>query len=156
MRSSPDYNQQPLNSFEWRKTIFGMVTNMGIHHAKPYTLLGGPLTKLEQRSDSQTHVLHLHQGLPAKIEIVLHNPKNHPLNLGTLPQSLVFVLSLIPSYFYTYKEMVRALRYPKEIMVYSFYYPPENKVIVAWNFKFFKNSLISQEASGSLEELKVT
>ncbi|GJV13312.1 hypothetical protein Tco_1354853 [Tanacetum coccineum] len=43
---------------------------MGIRHAKPYTLRGGPLTKLEQRSDSQTHVLHLHQGLPAKIEIM--------------------------------------------------------------------------------------
>ncbi|GJR16348.1 hypothetical protein Tco_0799000 [Tanacetum coccineum] len=33
----------------WRKTVFGMVTSMGIHHAKPYTLRGGPLTKLEQR-----------------------------------------------------------------------------------------------------------
>ncbi|GJU59633.1 reverse transcriptase domain-containing protein [Tanacetum coccineum] len=48
-----------------------MVTGMGIRHAKPYTLRGGPLTKLEQRSGSQTHVLHLHQGLPAKIEIVM-------------------------------------------------------------------------------------
>nr|GEY31019.1 hypothetical protein [Tanacetum cinerariifolium] len=47
--SSPDYNQQPLNSFEWRKTIFGMVTNMGICQAKPYTLRGGPSTKLEKR-----------------------------------------------------------------------------------------------------------
>ncbi|GKA11503.1 hypothetical protein Tco_0691049 [Tanacetum coccineum] len=43
---------------------------MGIRHAKPYTLRGGPSMKLEQRSDSQTHVLHLHQGLPTKIEIV--------------------------------------------------------------------------------------
>nr|GEU59868.1 hypothetical protein [Tanacetum cinerariifolium] len=62
MGSSPDYNQQPSNSFKWRKTIFDMVTSMGIHHAKPYTLRGGPSTKLEQRSASQTHVLHLHQG----------------------------------------------------------------------------------------------
>ncbi|GJV13315.1 reverse transcriptase domain-containing protein [Tanacetum coccineum] len=46
-----------------------MVTSMGIRHAKPYTLRDGPLTKLEQRSDSQTHVLHLYQGLLAKIEI---------------------------------------------------------------------------------------
>nr|GEY57075.1 retrotransposon protein, putative, Ty1-copia subclass [Tanacetum cinerariifolium] len=45
--------------------------------------------------------------------------------------------------------------YPKETMSYSFYYPPENNVIVARNVKFFKNSLISQEASGSLEDLEV-
>ncbi|GJV61487.1 hypothetical protein Tco_1467587 [Tanacetum coccineum] len=44
---------------------------MGIRHAKPYTLRGGPSTKLEQRSNSQTHILYLHQGLPAKIEIVV-------------------------------------------------------------------------------------
>nr|GEW09979.1 hypothetical protein [Tanacetum cinerariifolium] len=34
-------------------------------------------------------------------------------------------------------------------------YPPENKVFVAWNAKFLKNSLIAQEASGSLEDLKI-
>nr|GEV03014.1 hypothetical protein [Tanacetum cinerariifolium] len=38
MGSSPDYNQQPSNSFEWRKTIFEMITSMGIRHPKPYTL----------------------------------------------------------------------------------------------------------------------
>ncbi|GKE06567.1 hypothetical protein Tco_1398585 [Tanacetum coccineum] len=48
-----------------------MVTSMGIRHAKPYTLRGGPSTKLEQRTDSQTHVIHLHQGLPAIIEVVV-------------------------------------------------------------------------------------
>ncbi|GJZ80861.1 hypothetical protein Tco_0645855 [Tanacetum coccineum] len=48
-----------------------MVTSMGIRHAKPYTLRGGPSMKLEQRSDSQTHVLHLHQALRTKIEIVV-------------------------------------------------------------------------------------
>nr|GEW30569.1 hypothetical protein [Tanacetum cinerariifolium] len=45
--------------------------------------------------------------------------------------------------------------YPKETMGYSFYYPPENKVFVARNAKLFKNSLITQEASGSLEELEL-
>ncbi|GJS67833.1 hypothetical protein Tco_0682398 [Tanacetum coccineum] len=48
-----------------------MVTSMGILHAKPYTLRSGPSMKLEQRSDSQTEVLHLHQSIPAKIEIVV-------------------------------------------------------------------------------------
>nr|GEW44069.1 retrotransposon protein, putative, Ty1-copia subclass [Tanacetum cinerariifolium] len=45
--------------------------------------------------------------------------------------------------------------YPKETMSYSFYYPPENKVLVAWNAEFLENSLITQEASGSLEDLEI-
>ncbi|GKA64503.1 retrotransposon protein, putative, ty1-copia subclass [Tanacetum coccineum] len=40
-------------------------------------------------------------------------------------------------------------------MGYSFYYPPENKVLVARNAKFLENSLITQEASGSLEDLEI-
>nr|GFA93648.1 hypothetical protein [Tanacetum cinerariifolium] len=38
---------------------------------------------------------------------------------------------------------------------YSFYYPPENKVLVARNAEFLENSLIDQEASVSLEDLEV-
>ncbi|GKB79849.1 retrotransposon protein, putative, ty1-copia subclass, partial [Tanacetum coccineum] len=38
---------------------------------------------------------------------------------------------------------------------YSFYYPPENKVLIAWNAEFLENSLITQEASGSLEDLEI-
>nr|GEV45479.1 ribonuclease H-like domain-containing protein [Tanacetum cinerariifolium] len=45
--------------------------------------------------------------------------------------------------------------YPKETMGYSFYYPPENKVLVALNAEFLENSLIVQEASGSLEDLEI-
>ncbi|GJX65343.1 zinc finger, CCHC-type containing protein [Tanacetum coccineum] len=45
--------------------------------------------------------------------------------------------------------------YPKETMGYSFYYPPKNKVFVAQNADFFKNSLTTQEASGSLEDLEI-
>nr|GEY51452.1 retrotransposon protein, putative, Ty1-copia subclass [Tanacetum cinerariifolium] len=40
-------------------------------------------------------------------------------------------------------------------MGYSFYYPPENKVLVARNAEFLENSLIDQEASGSLEDLEI-
>nr|GEY63222.1 hypothetical protein [Tanacetum cinerariifolium] len=40
-------------------------------------------------------------------------------------------------------------------MGYSFYYPPENKVFVARNAKFFENSLITQESSRSLEDLEI-
>nr|GEW45221.1 putative retrotransposon protein [Tanacetum cinerariifolium] len=45
--------------------------------------------------------------------------------------------------------------YPKEMMGYSFYYPPKNKVLVARNAEFLENSLIDQEASGSLKDLKI-
>nr|GEW51092.1 hypothetical protein [Tanacetum cinerariifolium] len=45
--------------------------------------------------------------------------------------------------------------YPKETMGYSFYYPPENKVLVSRNAKFLKNSIITQEASRSLEDLEI-
>nr|GFB24461.1 retrotransposon protein, putative, Ty1-copia subclass [Tanacetum cinerariifolium] len=45
--------------------------------------------------------------------------------------------------------------YLKETTGYSFYYPPENKVLVARNAKFLENSLIDQEASGSLEDLEI-
>nr|GEW80019.1 hypothetical protein [Tanacetum cinerariifolium] len=45
--------------------------------------------------------------------------------------------------------------YPKETMGYYFYYPPENKVLVARNAEFLENILIDQEASGSLEDLEI-
>ncbi|GKD43784.1 hypothetical protein Tco_1268429 [Tanacetum coccineum] len=40
-------------------------------------------------------------------------------------------------------------------MGYSFYYPPENKVLVAQNTEFLENSLITQEASGSLKDFEI-
>nr|GEU54704.1 retrotransposon protein, putative, Ty1-copia subclass [Tanacetum cinerariifolium] len=45
--------------------------------------------------------------------------------------------------------------YPKKMMGYSFYYPLENKVLVAQNAKFLENSLINQEASGSPKDLEI-
>ncbi|GKD97581.1 hypothetical protein Tco_1381478 [Tanacetum coccineum] len=45
--------------------------------------------------------------------------------------------------------------YPKETIGYSFYYPPENKVFVARNAKFFKNEVIDHEASKSQKDLDI-
>ncbi|GJZ56626.1 zinc finger, CCHC-type containing protein [Tanacetum coccineum] len=45
--------------------------------------------------------------------------------------------------------------YPKETMEYSFYNPSENKVFAARNAEFFESNLIDQEASRSLEDLKI-
>nr|GEV85918.1 hypothetical protein [Tanacetum cinerariifolium] len=43
----------------------------------------------------------------------------------------------------------------EEMMGYSFDCLPENKVFVARNAEFFKNSRITQEATGSLEDLEI-
>nr|GEW93973.1 zinc finger, CCHC-type [Tanacetum cinerariifolium] len=45
--------------------------------------------------------------------------------------------------------------YPKKTMGYSFYYQPKNKVLVTRNAEFLENSLINQEASGSVEDLEI-
>ncbi|GJW99448.1 retrotransposon protein, putative, ty1-copia subclass [Tanacetum coccineum] len=45
--------------------------------------------------------------------------------------------------------------YLKEMIGYSFYYTPENKVFVAQNAEFFENDVIDHEASGSLEDLEI-
>nr|GEU45181.1 hypothetical protein [Tanacetum cinerariifolium] len=45
--------------------------------------------------------------------------------------------------------------YLKETMGYTFYYPPENKVSIARSAKFLENSLITQEVSGSSEDLEI-
>ncbi|GJU84604.1 retrotransposon protein, putative, ty1-copia subclass [Tanacetum coccineum] len=63
----------------------------------------------------------------------------------------------LPKSFWDYalETAARIRRYPKEIIGYSFYYPPEKKVFIARNAKFFENSLITQEAGGSLEDLEI-
>ncbi|GJX33868.1 retrotransposon protein, putative, ty1-copia subclass [Tanacetum coccineum] len=44
--------------------------------------------------------------------------------------------------------------YPKTTMGYYFYFPPENKIVVARYAEFFEKSLITQEVSGRAIDLK--
>ncbi|GKC26982.1 retrotransposon protein, putative, ty1-copia subclass, partial [Tanacetum coccineum] len=44
--------------------------------------------------------------------------------------------------------------YPKETMGYYFYFPPENKIVIARYAEFLEKNLLSQEVSGWAEELK--
>ncbi|GJZ77304.1 hypothetical protein Tco_0641976 [Tanacetum coccineum] len=44
--------------------------------------------------------------------------------------------------------------YLKEMMGYYFYFPPENKIVVARYAEFLEKNLISQEVSGRAEELE--
>nr|GEU30090.1 retrotransposon protein, putative, Ty1-copia subclass [Tanacetum cinerariifolium] len=46
------------------------------------------------------------------------------------------------------------IRYPKETMSYYFYFPPENKIIVARYAEFLEKNLLSQEVSGRVVELE--
>ncbi|GJV59675.1 retrotransposon protein, putative, ty1-copia subclass [Tanacetum coccineum] len=45
-------------------------------------------------------------------------------------------------------------KYPKETMGYYFYFPPENKIVIARYAEFLEKNLLSQEVSGWAEELK--
>ncbi|GJS30907.1 retrotransposon protein, putative, ty1-copia subclass [Tanacetum coccineum] len=45
-------------------------------------------------------------------------------------------------------------RYPKETIGYYFYFPPENKIVVARYAEFLEKNLLSQEFSGRAEELE--
>ncbi|GJY96743.1 retrotransposon protein, putative, ty1-copia subclass [Tanacetum coccineum] len=46
------------------------------------------------------------------------------------------------------------IRYPKETMSCYFYFPPENKIVVARYVEFFEKNLITQEVSGKAIDLK--
>ncbi|GJW23715.1 retrotransposon protein, putative, ty1-copia subclass [Tanacetum coccineum] len=46
------------------------------------------------------------------------------------------------------------LSYLKEMMGYYFYFPPENKIVVARYAEFLEKNLLSQEVSGRAEELE--
>ncbi|GJX87793.1 retrotransposon protein, putative, ty1-copia subclass, partial [Tanacetum coccineum] len=46
------------------------------------------------------------------------------------------------------------IRYPNETMGYYFYFPPENKIVVAKYAEFFKKNLITQEVSGRAMDLE--
>nr|GFB68292.1 retrotransposon protein, putative, Ty1-copia subclass [Tanacetum cinerariifolium] len=84
------------------------------------------------------------------------------MNLTTLPlscwdyalESATHILNMVPT-----KKVDKTPNYgyPKETMGYYFYFPPENKIVVARYAKFFENNLITQEVSGraiDLEEIQ--
>ncbi|GKC92962.1 hypothetical protein Tco_1158404 [Tanacetum coccineum] len=48
MRYSSQFHHGSLNSFEWRKITFGMITSMGIRHAKTLTLRGEAFKKTRE------------------------------------------------------------------------------------------------------------
>ncbi|GJS10086.1 retrotransposon protein, putative, ty1-copia subclass [Tanacetum coccineum] len=82
------------------------------------------------------------------------------MNLTTLPvsfrdyalESAACILNIVPT-----KKVDKTpyeLWIPKETMSYYFYFPPENKIVVARYAEFFEKNLLSQEVSGRAGELE--
>ncbi|GJU30120.1 retrotransposon protein, putative, ty1-copia subclass [Tanacetum coccineum] len=98
-----------------------------------------------------------HNSMSERINRTLLDMVRSMICQTTLPKSfwdyaLEFVahlLNMVPT------KKVEKTPYKDTMMGYSFYYTPKNKVIVARNAEFFENSLITQEASGSLEDLEL-
>ncbi|GJR47240.1 retrotransposon protein, putative, ty1-copia subclass [Tanacetum coccineum] len=97
-----------------------------------------------------------HNGVSEKRNRTLLDMIHSMMSQTTLPKSFwdyaletaACILNMVPT------KKVEKTPY-EETMGYSFYYPPENKVLVARNAEFLENSLITQEASGSFEDLEI-
>ncbi|GKB37839.1 retrotransposon protein, putative, ty1-copia subclass [Tanacetum coccineum] len=88
-----------------------------------------------------------HQGVSERRNQTLLDMVRSMMNLTTLPKSFwgyAFESASSNSQYGSNQE-----GYLKETIGYYFYYPLENKIFVARNAEFFKNSLMVQEASGS-------
>ncbi|GKA14865.1 retrotransposon protein, putative, ty1-copia subclass, partial [Tanacetum coccineum] len=104
-----------------------------------------------------------HNGVSERRNQTLLGMVRSMMSLTTLPmsfwgyalESAARILNIVPTKkvdttpYEIWHGKVPNLSYLKETTGYYFYYPPENKIFVAWYAEFFENSLISQEASGS-------
>ncbi|GKD99204.1 retrotransposon protein, putative, ty1-copia subclass, partial [Tanacetum coccineum] len=117
-----------------------------------------------------------HNGVSERRNHTLLDMVRSMMNLTTLPlsfwnyalESATCILNMVP----TKKALVKRdtpdklqqrsvkyifIGYPKEMIGYYFFFPPENKIVVARYAEFFKKNLITQEVSGramDLEEIK--
>ncbi|GJR99659.1 retrotransposon protein, putative, ty1-copia subclass [Tanacetum coccineum] len=117
-----------------------------------------------------------HNGVSERRNHTLLDMVQSMMNLTTMPlsfwdyalESAIRILNMVP----TKKALVKRdtpnklqqrsvkcifIGYPKETMGYYFYFPPENKIVVARYAEFFEENLITQEVSGraiDLEEIQ--
>ncbi|GJS71648.1 retrotransposon protein, putative, ty1-copia subclass [Tanacetum coccineum] len=125
---TPPYTSQHNGVSERRnKTLLDMVRSMMSQTTLPKSFWDYSL-------ETATRILNM---VPTKKALVKRDTLTKPDKLEPISIKCIFV------------------GYPKETMGYSFYYPPENKVLVARNAEFLENSLITQEASESLEDLEI-
>ncbi|GJW46078.1 retrotransposon protein, putative, ty1-copia subclass [Tanacetum coccineum] len=113
-----------------------------------------------------------HNGVSERRNRTLLDMVRSMMNLTTLPLSFwdyalesARILNMVP----TKKALVKRdtpdklqqryvkcilIGYPKETMGYYFYFPLENKIVVARHAEFFEKNLLSQDVSGRVGELK--
>ncbi|GJX23732.1 retrotransposon protein, putative, ty1-copia subclass [Tanacetum coccineum] len=114
-----------------------------------------------------------HNGVSERRNRTLLDMVRSMMNLTTLPlsfwdyalESATRILNMVP----TKKALVKRdtpeklqqrsvkcifIGYPKETMGYYFYFPSENKIVVARYAKFFEKNLITQEVSGRVIDLE--
>nr|GFA24480.1 hypothetical protein [Tanacetum cinerariifolium] len=110
-----------------------------------------------------------HNGVSERRNRILLDMVRSMMNLTTLPssfwdydlESVAHILNMVPTKKRDTPGKLQQryvkcifIRYPKEIMGYYFYFPPENKIVVARYAEFFEKNLLSQEVSGRAEELE--
>ncbi|GJV60550.1 retrotransposon protein, putative, ty1-copia subclass [Tanacetum coccineum] len=112
-----------------------------------------------------------HNGVSERRNRTLLDMVRSMMNLTTLPlsfwdyalESATCILNMVPTkkvnktpYELWYGKVLK-LSYLKETMGYYFYFPPENKIVVARYVEFFEKNLITQEVSEraiDLEEIQ--
>ncbi|GJZ03743.1 retrotransposon protein, putative, ty1-copia subclass, partial [Tanacetum coccineum] len=109
-----------------------------------------------------------HNGVSERRNHTLLDMVRSMMNLTTLPlsfwdyalESAARILNMVPTknvdktpYELWYKKVFN-LSYLKETMGYYFYYPPENKIVVARYDEFFEKNILSQEVSGRAGDLE--
>ncbi|GJZ13937.1 putative RNA-directed DNA polymerase [Tanacetum coccineum] len=109
-----------------------------------------------------------HNGVSERRNRTLLDMVRSMMNLTTLPlsfwdyalESAARILNMVPTKkvdktpYELWFGKVPNLSYLKETMGYYFYFPPENKIVVARYAEFFEKNLLSQEVSGRAGELK--
>nr|GEV83518.1 hypothetical protein [Tanacetum cinerariifolium]GEV86442.1 hypothetical protein [Tanacetum cinerariifolium] len=109
-----------------------------------------------------------HNGVSERRNCTLLNMVRSMMNLITLPlsfwnyalESAARILNMVPTKkvdktpYELWYGKVPNLSYLKETMGYYFYFPPENKIVVARYAEFFNTNLLSQEVSGRAGELE--
>ncbi|GJR80951.1 retrotransposon protein, putative, ty1-copia subclass [Tanacetum coccineum] len=109
-----------------------------------------------------------HNGVSERRNRTLLDMVRSMMNLTTLPlsfwdyalESAARILNMVPTKkvdktpYELWFGKVPNLSYLKETMGYYFYFPPENKIVVARYAEFFEKNLLSQEVSGRAGELE--
>nr|GEV06488.1 hypothetical protein [Tanacetum cinerariifolium] len=109
-----------------------------------------------------------HNGMFERRNHTLLDMVRSMMNLTTLSlsfwdyalESTICILNMVPTKkvdktpYELWYGKVPNLSYLKETMGYYFYFPPENKIVVAMYVEFFEKNLITQEVSGRTVDLK--